>query len=254
MRHSIQEEPFPEQEQTNCCGSEKTMSHIPVLIKSSRYGLMIRLHETMPFPELLDAVAEKFRQASAFFGNAKMAVTFQGRVLTNDQERRLVETIVANSSLEIACVVDECPKEAAYYEQALRLAEEKEEKCGLFYRGNLRSGQTLELEHSVVILGDVNPGASVISKGNVVILGACRGTVYAGASGCRDCVIAAVVMKPLSIRIADKAARSAIAKRKDSTEYAPEPKIAYIRDGHIHVENLVHQTLLEILGETEEPK
>lgn len=228
------------------------MSNIPVIIKSNKYGLVIRLHETMPFSELLDAVASKFRESANFFKNAKMAVTFQGRILTADQERRLVEAIISNSQIEIACVVDERPEEIAYYEKALRLSDEIDQKGGLFYRGNLRSGQSLELESSVVILGDVNPGASVTSKGNVVVLGSCRGNVYAGASGNRDCIVAALVMKPIQIRIADKAARSAITKRTDNVEYALDPKIAFVKDNHIYVKNLVHSTLKEILDSTED--
>lgn len=39
--------------------------------------------------------------------------------------------------------------------------------------------QVLETETSVVIIGDVNPGAQVISKGNIVILGCCMGNIYA---------------------------------------------------------------------------
>ena len=75
----------------------------------------------------------------------------------------------------------------------------------------------------------------LVSKSNIVILGSCRGSVYAGATGDRNCFIAAFVMKPVQIRIADKAARSAITKYSDQTEYKPEPKIAYIKENHIHV-------------------
>lgn len=228
------------------------MSNIPVIIKSNKYGLVIRLNESIPFPELLEAVASKFRESAGFFKNAKMAVTFQGRILTKDQENRLVEAIITNSQIEIACIVDERPEEEAYYERALRMASELDTRDGQFYRGNLRSGQSLEAESSIVILGDVNPGASIVSKGNVVVLGSCRGNVYAGAAGNRDCFVAALVMKPIQIRIADKVARSAITKRNDSAEYALEPKIAYIRDNHIYVKNLVHSTLKEILGNAEE--
>lgn len=228
------------------------MSMIPVIIKSNKYGLVIRLDDKMDFPELLDAVASKFRDSAGFFKNAKMAVTFQGRVLTKDQEKRLVEAIISNSQVEIVCIVDERPEEEAYYEKALRLAQEMDNRDGQFYRGNLRSGQSLELENSIVILGDVHPGATVTSKGNVVVLGACRGNIYAGASGCRDCFVAALVMKPIQIRIADKIARSAITKRSDNVEYALDPKIAYVKDDHIYVKNLVHSTLKDILGDTEE--
>ena len=38
-----------------------------------------------------------------------------------------------------------------------------------FYRGTLRSGQVISSESSVTIIGDVNPGAKIISQGNIVI-------------------------------------------------------------------------------------
>ncbi|UWO24591.1 septum site-determining protein MinC [Marvinbryantia formatexigens] len=224
------------------------------MIKSNKYGLVVRLDGEMPFAELTEAVARKFKEAANFFQDAKMAVTFQGRVLTKDQEDRLVNAIVMNSRIHVICIVDERPEEAEYYEHAIRLAGEAEARQGQFYRGNLRGGQTMESETSIVILGDVNPGASVVSKGNVVVLGSCRGNVYAGASGNHDCFIAALVMKPVQIRIADKMARSAIAKRSDNAEYALDPKIAYIKDNHIHVKNLVRSTLEDMLGTADAPE
>ena len=39
-----------------------------------------------------------------------------------------------------------------------------------FHRGSLRSGQRLEVDGSVVILGDVNSGAEVMASDNIVIL------------------------------------------------------------------------------------
>ena len=228
------------------------MNRSPVIIKSNRYGLTVRLDADLSFDELQKAVADKFHESAKFFKDASMAVTFQGRILTNDQENRLVDTIMENSGIHIICIVDERTEEEAYYEEAIRLAGEMNTKDGQFYRGNLRSGQSMETNDSIVILGDVHPGASVISKGNVVVLGSCRGNIYAGASGNRDCFVAALVMKPIQIRIADKLARSAITKRVDNAEYALDPKIAFVKDDHIYVKNLVHSTLVEILGDTEE--
>ncbi len=229
------------------------MDHSPVIIKSNKYGLVVRLDKDLAFPDLLEAVAEKFRSSEKFFRGASMAVTFQGRVLTNDQENRLVDAIVQNCGLDIVCIVDPDPAQEACYEQAIRRAKEQADTGdGQFYRGNLRSGQSLESDRSIVILGDIHPGASVVSKGNVVVLGACRGTVYAGASGNRGCFAAALIMKPIQVRIADKMARSAITKRTDNAEYALDPKIAFVKDDHIYVKNLVHSTLAEILDSGEE--
>lgn len=231
------------------------MNRNSVMIKSNKYGLVVILDDKIPFEELLLDLADKFRESADFFKNAKMAVSFRGRVLTKPQEKAVVETIVGNSGIHILCIVDEAPEHEEYYRQAVEFAlEQRRESEGMFYRGTLRAGQVLETEHSVVVLGDVNPGASVISKGNIIVLGACRGNVYAGASGDRDSLVAALVMKPIQVRIADKIARSAIVKRVDSCEYSIDPKIAYIKDNHIYVKPIARDTLNEISAGEEETK
>ena len=165
------------------------MNHNSVMIKSNKYGLIVILDDKIPFTDLLLDVAEKFKEASNFFKNAKMAVSFSGRELTREQEKELVSTIVNNSHIHILCVIDEKKEDEEYYRQAVDHAmEELKKQDGQFYRGTLRAGQVLETETSIVIIGDVNPGASVISKGNIVIIGSCRGNVYAGASGNAECL------------------------------------------------------------------
>ena len=126
--------------------------------------------------------------------------------------------------------------------------EKQKEEEGQFYRGTLRSGQVLETENSVVVIGDVNPGAQIISKGNIVVLGCCMGNLYAGASGDRKCFAAALTMKPMQIRIADKMARSAIVKRTDTGEYPIDPKIVYIKDDHLQMKSITNETLCEFLA------
>ena len=55
----------------------------------------------------------------------------------------------------------------------------------------------------------------------------------------------------VQIRIADKAARSTITKYSDQTEYKPEPKIAYIKENHIHVEPMSQDTWDAVYGSAE---
>ena len=57
-----------------------------VTIKSSHSGIELRLNAELPFPDLLKAVEEKFRQSADFFKNAKMAVSFSGRTLSISEE------------------------------------------------------------------------------------------------------------------------------------------------------------------------
>ena len=226
------------------------MNRNTVIIKSNKYGLIVILDDKLPFEELLMDIADKFEEAANFFKNAKMALSFRGRILTKLQEKQVVETIVNHSGIHILCIVDEVKEHEEYYRQAVELATEQQEaQEGMFHKGTLRAGQVLETEYSVVILGDVNPGANVVSKGNIVVLGSCRGNVYAGASGDRDCVVAALIMKPIQVRIADKIARSAITKRVDTGEYSIDPKIAYVKDNHIYVKPISQDTLSDISDE-----
>ena len=176
-----------------------------------------------------------------------MAVTFRGRTLNYEQEKQVIETIVNHCGIHILCIVDEDAVAQEHYRRILNTAsEEKEKDDGLFYRGTLQNGEVLETENSIVILGDIHSGAKVISKGNILVLGSCRGSLYAGATGDRNCFAAALVMKPVQIRIADKTARSAITKYSDHTEYKAEPKIAYIKNDHIFVESIKQETLQEL--------
>ena len=61
----------------------------------------------------------------------------------------------------------------------------------------------MEVEGSLVIIGDVNSGAEVIASDNIVILGALRGLAHAGAKGNKDAIIAAGLIDTVQMRIAD---------------------------------------------------
>ncbi len=77
----------------------------------------------------------------------------------------------------------------------------------LFHQGTLRSGETIESEGDILLLGDVNPGAKVSAGGNVMVWGRLRGTAHAGKSGNNQAKIVALQLRPLQLRIANQIAR-----------------------------------------------
>lgn len=81
--------------------------------------------------------------------------------------------------------------------------EELKEGKTKFYYGSLRSGQRMEYEGSIVIIGDVNGGAEVFASGNIVVLGALRGVAHAGATGNTKATISAMGLNAPQIRIAN---------------------------------------------------
>lgn len=219
------------------------MNHA-VIIKGTTYGIVVVLDPEIPFEELKEKVAEKFRESARFFGNAQMAVSFEGRPLTTEQQREILTIITDNSDLTIVCIVENEPERDERFKKSIdEKLMELSNATGQFYKGNLRSGQVLETETSIIVIGDVNPGASIVSKGNIVILGSLKGTAFAGASGNENSFVLALDMNPVQIRISDTIARSPDNPAKEEVR---EAKVAFLEDGNIFIEPLGRKVLNDI--------
>lgn len=215
----------------------------PVVIKGTKSGIIVHLNDQLPFEELKEKVCEKFEASAGFLGNAQIALSFEGRKLNDEEQLTLVECITEYSNLDVVCVIDDNEEREAYFSKTL---EEKllmmNTNTGQFYKGTLRSGQVLEFDTSIVILGDINAGAQVVSAGNVIVLGKLLGNVYAGAAGRSNAFVVALQMNPTQIRIGDVIARSPDDKRKIETV----TKIAFAQDGNIYIEPLDRNVLKDI--------
>lgn len=236
-----------------------------VIIKGSKNGITVFLDEKMPFEELLENVSDKFKNASKFFNNATMAISFDGRNLSAEEEKRILNVISDVSELNIVCVLDENNDIKSVYEEAVKKAMnsfnishqlerqkiiDPKTTC-MFYKGTLRSGQVFEADGSVVVLGDVNPGGKVVAKGSVIVLGSLKGNIFAGVDGNENAFVVALEMSPMQIKIGDIIARSSdsgvnkISKGKNKSKIL-EPKIAYVYDQNIYVEDLEQNALDDI--------
>lgn len=175
-----------------------------VVIKGNKSGMSVYLDPELPFEELLGAIAVKFRETSKFWGAAQMTLTLEGRDLTAGEEFQIVNTITENSSIEILCLLDSDAKRIERCEKALNeKLMELSSNTGQFYKGNLRDGDFLESEASIIIIGDVEKGARVSAKGNVIVLGKLNGSVHAGAAGNINAVVVAFEMAPYQVKISD---------------------------------------------------
>ena len=78
----------------------------PVIIKGNHYGLSVFLDPELPMEQLLEALASKFREGIRFFRGASLALSFEGRALTQEETNAAVNTICDNSEIHISCVID----------------------------------------------------------------------------------------------------------------------------------------------------
>ena len=209
-----------------------------VTIKSSHSGIELRLNANLPFPDLLKAVEEKFRQSAGFFKNAKMAVSFSGRTLSISEEEQLIQVITQTTNLEIICIIDHDERKELIYKRAVaQCLSEHEKSDGQFYRGTLKRRQLLESESSIVILGDVEFGAKVVAKGNIIILGTLYGSVHAGAAGDRNAFIIALSMQPQRLVIGDIEAKRQLIYQDSLSINGPQ--IAVVDGKRIYLDPLI---------------
>lgn len=209
-----------------------------VTIRSSRYGLDIELDPEADFDVLLRTLSDKFKASVRFFKDARMALSFSGRTLTRTEEDAVLEIINDNTQIDILCVVEQNDKNEPMYRSIVEHAlTDMSKKDGQFYRGTLGKREILESDSSVVILGDVEPGARVVARGSVVIVGALYGSVRAGAAGDRDAFVVALSMQPKQLCIGDIEARRQLIYQESLS--IKGPKIAVVDGSRIYLDPLV---------------
>lgn len=99
-------------------------------------------------------------------------------------------------------------------------------------RATVRSGQTIESEGNLVVIGDVNPGGIVMARGNIVIIGALRGMAHAGCDGNKEAIVVAFYLHPTQLRIANIIAR----KPDEEVELSKWPEIARVEENAVLIE------------------
>ncbi len=226
-----------------------------VTIKGTKSGIILVLNPDLPFAGLCDSIAAKFKEAASFLGKHDMGLLIRKRRLSDDECDRVISIIEECSDLHITCIMSDDSDYEEYFQDrinALKSELDQAEVSGLvtsfdgedamIYRGNLRSGQDISSDKSIIVMGDVKPGANVTSYGSIYILGELRGNAFAGAGGDHRCVIMALELDPIQIRIAEtiaispdaeKGKKIRIKKKKFLIDDGKGPEVAYIENGHI---------------------
>ncbi len=125
------------------------------------------------------------------------------------------ETVVSASSLGISAQLILPRPDLQESNQSHKDSSAENSEGILFHKGTLRSGEQIEHEGHILVLGDVNPGAQVSATGDVMICGRLMGTAHAGKGGKTSAKIVALQLRPLQLRIANQIARGPEEKPKD---------------------------------------
>ena len=216
------------------------MSEEKIKIKGENDGLMLEFPPDLSFLEIVEELSRKLDSGSGFFLRGTLVRVprnrFSKEELAELQELFRTHGLICRLEKPVpmrsASPVPPSPKPAAASvspQEAMQDAPELQRM--LVIDKTLRGGQAVETEGSVIVFGNVNPGAQITAGGSVDIRGTCRGLVHAGAAGDSTAFIIADHLMPTQIRIANYVARS-----PDEPEDFGKAERAYVKDGQIIIE------------------
>ena len=229
-----------------------------VIFKGSRDGINVILDEEASFVDIKTIFIQKLQDAKSFFSGAKVNIRFKGKILTGDQQEELIELLSGQNILNISFIhgfqeENEDQLDGGYesaQEPGNWFADEVSHDTSMtkYHVGMLRSGQSIEYPGSVVVLGDVNPGARIYAGGNVIVLGSLKGTVHAGKDlNAYKPFVMAIGMYPVQIGIGDVIARSPDGVHNPKADQNEAILIAYLSSKQIYIEPIDQKTLANMM-------
>ena len=171
-----------------------------VLVGIKNDQISVRLNEEATQEQILEAIKKKMTVIKKLCKEGKRTINVIGKVLKEKEKEEVKELI--NSEVEEE-IIFENENELGLHGIKKVYEQNVENSETYFFKGGIRSGQKLEFDGSIVVLGDVNSGAEVIAGDNIVVLGNLRGLAHAGAKGNMKAIIASQKIECPQLRIAN---------------------------------------------------
>lgn len=171
-----------------------------ISINTKKDSIIIKINDEAEIKEILLTLKRKLIELRKLYQDDKTPIMFVGKILKN-REMDLISKMV-KKFLDVP-VDFETPRKLGLHGIKKSFKKEIETSETKFIRTSLRSGQKIEFEGSIVVLGDVNFGAEVIARDNIVVLGVLRGLAHAGAKGNAEAIISAASIEAKQIRISN---------------------------------------------------
>ena len=176
--------------------------------------------------QLNDVVEEVIQEE-----NIQENVEQEEPIVETPVEEQIVEEEIASSSLEddvkdeLDVIFGSTPSTSAFYEmeQPTEVYEEREAIGELvipeqeytkedieleafptkYIKQTIRSGQVINYEGNIVIIGDCHPGCEITAFGDITVWGILSGIAHAGAGGNQKAKVRALKMNAIQLRIAN---------------------------------------------------
>ncbi|GGG20348.1 septum site-determining protein MinC [Paenibacillus abyssi] len=199
-----------------------------ITIKGVKEGLLFLLDDQCEFSAILDELQYKLEKThqQVLTGPLIHIHVKLGSRQASEEEKEQIRAVIRQRGNLLVQSIDSDKQENADNKGA-----SPELKM---LTGVIRSGQTLQHDGNLLLMGDVNPGGTLYCTGDIYVLGTLRGVAHAGSGGRTDVIIAASLMRPTQLRIAD-----VISRPPDewiTGDAAME--FAYLADGQMQIDKI----------------
>lgn len=184
-------------------------------IKGFKEGILITLGDGN-WEEIQSQLLSQIDEKTKFFKGAKVAIEIGERVLHAAEMGKLRDTLSGREVKLFAILSTSQVTDVNAESMGLETRKSvlKENPTGfvstvldgdpaILLKKTIRSGTLIKYAGHVLVDGDVNPGAEILSTGSIFIWGKLRGSVHAGSGGSESEVICAMELDPINLRIAN---------------------------------------------------
>lgn len=172
-----------------------------IKISQTTNEIILNVNVIADIKEILEELNERLPKLKNFYQTSKIPIRVTGRLFTDSEIEKVKRKI--NDEIDVKVKFDDASDLLGLHAIKKTFETETDISETKFVQYSLRSGQKEEYPGSIVICGDVNPGAEIVAGGNIMVLGALRGVAHAGATGNKMAIISANYIDVTQIRIAN---------------------------------------------------
>ena len=174
------------------------MSCISINLKKEE--TLVKIEDNATKEEIIDELDEKMVELAKLYKDEKTPIRVTGKILSDDELQEVKSNITEHLNVTVSF---DTPTSLGLHSIIRSYKENIENSETLFHTGSLRSGQRLEFDGSIVVIGDVNAGAEIVAGDNIIVQGALRGLAHAGAKGNKGAIVTAGLLDAVQVRISN---------------------------------------------------
>lgn len=162
--------------------------------------VIVKITEDATQEKTIQDLNKKLKDLKKMYKDETTPIRVVGKILSNKEMEEIRDVITNEINVEVTF---DSPTTLGLHSITRSYKKDVGTSETTFHKGSLRSGQKLEVEGSVIIIGDVNSGAEVIAADNIAVIGTLRGLAHAGAKGNKEAIITASTLDAVQLRISN---------------------------------------------------